>query len=269
MGHALASRHRVPSPSGAVRYSAGAMALRVAERAKQARRAMVARRAPRRVRARRLSAVVAVIGVVIAFAFLSLPVDASVDNDPLMRLRTFDAAPTTAVSVDAASGPEPVHMDAATHAKPPARAQSPSLRSFLAELPEERHPAHLRTDGARLPADRAGARTGKAPPHAGRDDRTAEGLRLPVVTNLFASRDRIARMVGAEPGGFNDAWARALANLIAAATWSVAARCRGRETATSSTPGRCRSAAISRRTPGATSAPASWSARIRTPACAT
>ena len=34
-----------------------------------------------------------------------------------------------------------------------------------------------------------------------------------MVANLFASRDRIARMVGAEPGGFNDAWVRALANL--------------------------------------------------------
>lgn len=61
---------------------------------------MVARRAPRRVRARRLAAVVAVLGVIIAFAFLSLPVDASVDNDPLMRLRTFDAAPAAAVWVE-------------------------------------------------------------------------------------------------------------------------------------------------------------------------
>jgi UbiD family decarboxylase len=35
-----------------------------------------------------------------------------------------------------------------------------------------------------------------------------------VVANLFASRDRIARMVGAAPGGFNDAWVHALANLM-------------------------------------------------------
>ena len=28
------------------------------------------------------------------------------------------------------------------------------------------------------------------------------GFETPIVTNLFASRDRIARMVGAEPGGF-------------------------------------------------------------------
>jgi hypothetical protein len=61
---------------------------------------MVARRAPRRVRAMRLAAVVAVLGVVIGFAFLSLPVDAKVDHDPLLRLRTFDAAPTAAPSVE-------------------------------------------------------------------------------------------------------------------------------------------------------------------------
>src|SRR5260221_225238 len=42
------------------------------------------------------------------------------------------------------------------------------------------------------------------------------GFGMPVVTNLFASRDRIARMVGAEPGGFNEAWTRALANLLPA-----------------------------------------------------
>src|SRR3977135_4540100 len=42
------------------------------------------------------------------------------------------------------------------------------------------------------------------------------GFGMPVVTNLFASRDRIARMVGAEPGGFNEAWTKALANLLPA-----------------------------------------------------
>jgi len=74
--------------------------MRVAERAKQARRALVARRAPRRVRALRLAAAVAVLGVAIGFAFLTLPVDASVDHDPLLRLRAFDAAPAAAVSVE-------------------------------------------------------------------------------------------------------------------------------------------------------------------------
>ena len=42
------------------------------------------------------------------------------------------------------------------------------------------------------------------------------GFETPIVTNLFASRDRIARMVGAEPGGFNEAWVKALANLLPA-----------------------------------------------------
>src|SRR5258708_10962240 len=42
------------------------------------------------------------------------------------------------------------------------------------------------------------------------------GFGMPVVTNLFASRDRIARMVGTEPGGFNEAWMKALANLLPA-----------------------------------------------------
>jgi UbiD family decarboxylase len=42
------------------------------------------------------------------------------------------------------------------------------------------------------------------------------GFGMPVVTNLFASRDRIARMVGVEPGGFNEAWTKALANLLPA-----------------------------------------------------
>ena len=61
---------------------------------------MVARRAPRRVRALRLAGIVTVLGVVIAGAFLALPVDATVVDDPLMRLRTFDAAPNAAVAVE-------------------------------------------------------------------------------------------------------------------------------------------------------------------------
>jgi UbiD family decarboxylase len=44
----------------------------------------------------------------------------------------------------------------------------------------------------------------------------SKGFDVPVVTNLFADRDRIARMVGASPGGFGQAWARALANLAPA-----------------------------------------------------
>src|SRR5258707_2871997 len=42
------------------------------------------------------------------------------------------------------------------------------------------------------------------------------GFDTPIVTNLFASRDRIARMVGAEPGGFNEAWTGAIASLLPA-----------------------------------------------------
>ena len=77
------------------------MALRVAERAKSAKTRFAGRtRAPRRVRARRLAAVVAVLGVMIAGAFLAMPVDATVDKDPLMRLRAFDAAPAAAQSFE-------------------------------------------------------------------------------------------------------------------------------------------------------------------------
>ncbi|MDB5410560.1 MAG: 3-octaprenyl-4-hydroxybenzoate carboxy-lyase [Rhodospirillales bacterium] len=42
------------------------------------------------------------------------------------------------------------------------------------------------------------------------------GFDMPVVTNLFASRDRIARMVGVAPGGFNEAWTAAIENLLPA-----------------------------------------------------
>jgi UbiD family decarboxylase len=42
------------------------------------------------------------------------------------------------------------------------------------------------------------------------------GYETTVVTNLFASRDRIARMVGVEPGGFNDAWSKAVGRLMPA-----------------------------------------------------
>jgi UbiD family decarboxylase len=40
------------------------------------------------------------------------------------------------------------------------------------------------------------------------------GFDTPIVANLFASRERIARMVGVAPGGFNEAWVRALGNLL-------------------------------------------------------
>lgn len=40
-----------------------------------------------------------------------------------------------------------------------------------------------------------------------------QGFDVPVVTNLFSDRARIARMVGSKPGAFSQAWERALANL--------------------------------------------------------
>lgn len=46
-------------------------------------------------------------------------------------------------------------------------------------------------------------------------DRPA-GFDVPVVTNLFASRARIARMAGTVPGGFNQRWTEAMANLLPA-----------------------------------------------------
>ena len=55
-----------------------------------------------------------------------------------------------------------------------------------------------------------------------------KGFACPVVANLFASRDRIARMVGAEPGGFNDAWVRALAHLTPPTVVSERTRARTR-----------------------------------------
>lgn len=42
------------------------------------------------------------------------------------------------------------------------------------------------------------------------------GFDVPVVTNLFSDRARIARMVGVRPGEFNQAWIRALENLMPA-----------------------------------------------------
>jgi len=42
----------------------------------------------------------------------------------------------------------------------------------------------------------------------------AMGFDVPVVTNLFGSRERIARMVNAGPGGFNETWTRAQSRLV-------------------------------------------------------
>jgi UbiD family decarboxylase len=105
-------------------------------------------------------------------------------------------------------------MDATTVVDRFAQAQSPSLRSFLAELPEEEilriaEPMELDYLPTALILELEKRR------------RTPVviverpiGFETPVVANLFASRERIARMVGVAPGGFNDSWVRALVNLI-------------------------------------------------------
>jgi 2,5-furandicarboxylate decarboxylase 1 len=91
--------------------------------------------------------------------------------------------------------------------------QSPSLRSFLAELPEDEilrisEPMELDFLPTALVLELEKRR--RTPVVV---IERPKGFDIPVVTNLFASRERIARMVGAAPGGFNDAWVRALANL--------------------------------------------------------
>ena len=101
-------------------------------------------------------------------------------------------------------------MDAVTHAKPSARAQSPSLRTFLAELPDsEMLRVSEPTDLDYLPTALVLELEKRHRTPVVMIERP-NGFDCPVVTNLFASRDRIARMVGAKPGGFNDAWVHAL-----------------------------------------------------------
>lgn len=95
-----------------------------------------------------------------------------------------------------------------------AGAQSPSLRSFLAELPDDdilriSEPMELDYVPTALILELEKRR--RTPVVI---IERPVGFDSPVVANLFASRDRIARMVGVAPGGFNDAWGRALANLI-------------------------------------------------------
>jgi UbiD family decarboxylase len=93
-------------------------------------------------------------------------------------------------------------------------APSPSLRSFLAELPDDdtlriREPMELDYVPTALILELEKRR--QTPVVIIDRPKDFDG---PVVANLFASRDRIARMVGAPPGGFNEAWVRALAHMI-------------------------------------------------------
>jgi 2,5-furandicarboxylate decarboxylase 1 len=92
--------------------------------------------------------------------------------------------------------------------------QPPSLRSFLAELPESEilrisEPMELDYVPTALVLELERRR--QTPVVIIEQPRDYD---IPVVANLFASRDRIARMAGAAAGGFNDAWTRALANMI-------------------------------------------------------
>jgi 2,5-furandicarboxylate decarboxylase 1 len=92
----------------------------------------------------------------------------------------------------------------------------PSLRDFLADLPaadilhvtERLSPDYFKTALA-LELD---ARQRSPVIQFDRPD----GGDVPIVTNLFADRERIARMVGTDRAGFNTAFARALQNLVPA-----------------------------------------------------
>jgi UbiD family decarboxylase len=149
-----------------------------------------------------------------------------------------------------------------------AHAPPPSLRSFLAELSEDdilriSEPMALDYLPTALILELEKRRSTPVIMIE-----RPEGFDCPVVANLFASRDRIARMVGVEPGGFNDAWVRALANLMPPRVIGggpVHDRVvQGNELDAGTLP----ISATLRRTPGAISAPAFWCARIPTPACA-
>ena len=90
----------------------------------------------------------------------------------------------------------------------------PSLRSFLAELPDDdilrvSEPTELDYLPTALVLELEKRRSTPVVMVE-----RPKGYDCQVVTNLFASRDRIARMVGAQPGGFNDAWMRALSSLM-------------------------------------------------------
>jgi 2,5-furandicarboxylate decarboxylase 1 len=103
-------------------------------------------------------------------------------------------------------------MNVAPLARP--SVEAPSLRTFLAELPDEEvlrisEPMELDFLPTALILELEKRR--RTPVVL---IERPVGFDMPVVANLFASRDRIARMVGAPPGGFNDAWVRALADLV-------------------------------------------------------
>src|SRR2546423_8292718 len=106
---------------------------------------------------------------------------------------------------------ELLKMPAISLANRSADATPPSLRSFLAELPDDdvlriSEPIELDYLPTALILELEKRRRFPAV-----IIERPKGYDCPVVANLFASRDRIAGMVGVAPGGFNDAWVRALA----------------------------------------------------------
>jgi 2,5-furandicarboxylate decarboxylase 1 len=109
------------------------------------------------------------------------------------------------------------------HATRPPGAESQSLRSYLDSLPTEDvvrifDPIDIDYHPTALVLEFESRRQTPVV----RIERPI-GFDMPVVANLFACRDRIARMVGAEPGGFNEAWVKALANLLPARIVEVGA----------------------------------------------
>lgn len=104
--------------------------------------------------------------------------------------------------------------DAQLDLKSPADGDAPSLRTFLAQVP-----AH---DILRIgePVDLDFVPTALVLELEKQNRQPVVlfenpgGFDLPVVTNLFGSRARIARMVGAAPDGFNATWNRAQSRLL-------------------------------------------------------
>jgi 2,5-furandicarboxylate decarboxylase 1 len=92
----------------------------------------------------------------------------------------------------------------------------PSLRTWLASLPESdvlriAEPVDLDFNPSALVLELEKA--GRAPVVILEQPKGFAGR---VVTNVFGCRDRIAAMVGAAPGGFNEAWTRAQGRLTPA-----------------------------------------------------
>lgn len=102
------------------------------------------------------------------------------------------------------------------HVKTPGATDEPSLRTWLATVPESdvlriAEPVDLDFNPSALVLELEKA--GRAPVVILEQP---IGFAGPVVTNVFGCRDRIAAMVGAAPGGFNEAWTRAQGRLTPA-----------------------------------------------------